>query len=232
MYYDFEKLKCVFKKLENQACRQTNECLSPMKCSLINQKCECNTNEYFDEISMECLNKTLINSECITNRTCHADLGLQCDLQQKKCVCNSKTSFWSHKYDRCILFYKYGIRGCSSNQQCDFNLICNSLNNNCSCPIVSQFGMCDCERNEQKQMYWNGLECVQAGAKWSKCKKNNYECIDSLVCLDRLGACYSNSAFLRFFLKSNYANSFHTRYSNIFNISIILYFSIKYLIQY
>jgi hypothetical protein len=93
--------------------------------------------------------------------------------------------------------------------------------------------MCDCERNEQKQMYWNGLECVQAGAKWSKCKKNNYECVDSLVCLDRVGSCDSNSSFLKYFLSSSsQSNSGHTNHSNIINIFVIFYISIKYFIQY
>jgi len=206
MYYNFENLKCVYKKYDNQECRQTSECLPPMKCLLNNQKCECQTNDlYFDPINMNCLNKTLINSKCESDRTCHTDLGLSC--KDRKCVCNSKTSFWSHTQSKCIQFLKYGQIGCTSSQQCSLNLVCNVYplfdKNNCTCPVRSMLNMCDCERSRDKQMYWNGVECVQAGLKDSKCKKYDYECMDSLICLDRLGQCDAKSSFLRFFLKSN-----------------------------
>ena len=71
-HYSFTGKKCVNKKHEKEECSFSVECLEPMAC--VNKICQCNRFEYFNEI--KCINKTLVNSPCQTDNTCHVDLGL------------------------------------------------------------------------------------------------------------------------------------------------------------
>lgn len=202
-HYSFTGKKCVNKKHEKEECSFSVECLEPMTC--VNKICQCNRFEYFNEI--KCINKTLVNSPCQTDNTCHVDLGLTC--QNFLCQCDQNKQFWSSDLNMCVDLLKYGTTGCKSDQQCHTNLICNSypILNKCSCPIKSSNGMCDCKRNNDGEFFWNGSDCVEAGGKMSKCKKD-YECSSSLVCLDRISRCAANSFFSSFLRSSNHANHF------------------------
>lgn len=188
------------------------------------KKCQCESNEYFDEIKMNCVNKTLFNSPCETSKTCHEELGLMC--QNNLCQCESTKKFWSINDTRCIDQYKYGQIGCKTNHQCSVNLICNLNENNCSCPLISKRNMCDCERNENNYTYWNGESCVPAGENMSKCK-NDYECRYPRVCLDTLSKC-SNSYFMKLLFKASSSHSLIS--SGLIQISflaIFFYFFMK-----
>lgn len=189
----------------------------------LEKKCQCNSYEHFDDMSFNCLNKTLFNSFCRSDQTCHVDLGLKCQDNLCKCDLNQ---FWSPILNKCVNFFKYGQIGCMANHECISNLICNSANDKCSCPLKSVANMCDCERNDEKNLYWNGTQCRLAGDKNSYCL-NNYECRDGLVCLNRLTKC-SNSSFLSLIFKSNNANVlFHS-----FLFQFIMVLSVFNVFQY
>ena len=47
--------------------------------------CRCPIGQHFDQTESICLNNTLMNSPCMSNRTCNSFLGLSC--QETKCQC-------------------------------------------------------------------------------------------------------------------------------------------------
>lgn len=219
-YYNIEVRKCTNKKQEFEICSFSNECLNPMSC--ISKKCQCNTNEYFDEINLNCAKKTLFNNSCETSKTCDEALGLSC--QNRRCKCQEAKQFWSINSNKCLDKYQYGKIGCMANDQCTSNLICNLVENNCSCPLKSVPNMCDCERNKDISNYWNGEECVPAGELLSSCK-HDYECRDPLFCLGSPFKKCSSNILLKFFTKTNHSFVlFNSGLNQFFFILFFLYF--------
>lgn len=154
----------------------------------LNFSCQCEHHEYFYEPTLQCLNKSNFMEPCKSSKSCRVDLGLEC--RENKCQCNSEIKFWSFPKNKCEDFYGYGQLGCSSDDNCDKGLICNLYpdKNNCSCPILSKYGMCDCERNENEDIYWNGKNCANKLNTFSKCNFD-YECKKPNVCLHKLSFC-------------------------------------------
>jgi hypothetical protein len=136
------------------------------------------------------------------------------------CQCDLKKQFWSSESNMCVDLLKYGSMGCKSDYQCDSNLICNSypMLNNCSCPVKSSNGMCDCKRSSGNEFFWNGVDCIPAGDKMFTCKKD-YECLSSLVCLDKISRCAAKS-FYSSFLRSNEANHFLIKQLDLLKLSL------------
>ena len=203
MYYNFEINKCLNKKYENQSCLSSRECLNSMKCK--ENICQCEPGQHFDQTDLTCLDNTLINTPCISKRTCNYLLGLSC--QNFLCKCDSNTQYWSSKQNKCVNLLSYNATGCHSNDQCFTNLTC-----------VSE--TCEC----LKEFYWNSTYCIQTGDVWSKCDFD-YQCRNYLVCLDKISAC-SRQFFITSFLKSNSGFSkfsFLNYYSIIFKIFLMIF---------
>jgi len=192
----------VNKKFENENCLLTQECLGNMKCE--NGACHCKIGQHFDQTELICLDNTLINTSCTSNRTCNRLLGLSC--QDYKCQCDSLKKYWSYEEQKCVNLLSYGEIGCKTKHECFGNLNCD-------------YGMCNCGRTTLNEMYWNGSLCVNAGGNWDKCEKD-YQCKKPYVCLDKISRC-STQNFLTSLFKSNSA----CLKINNFLISIFLIYS-------
>lgn len=153
-----------------------------------NHSCQCESDEYFFEPTLKCLNRSYFMEPCKSSETCREDLGLGCI--ENKCQCSSELKFWSFVKGRCDNFLVYGQLGCLNDNNCDKDLFCN-LNpeiNNCSCPVLSKHGMCDCKKNENEDIYWNGKNCANTLGIFSHCNFD-YECRKPNICLQKLTFC-------------------------------------------
>lgn len=150
---------------ESMSCTKNTECLSPMTCI---GTCQCSSNQYFTNSDLKCNEKKVINDFCDINNQCRLDLGLSC--QNNTCQCNS-TFVWIVSECKCMPLLSYGEKTCVDNLQCKGNSICNfnPTNNPCNCPMKSISGMCDCERVNGDEYYWNGTACVPAGDIGATC---------------------------------------------------------------
>jgi hypothetical protein len=84
--------------------------------------------------------------------------------------------------------------------------------------VKSSNGMCDCKRSSGNEFFWNGVDCIPAGDKMFTCKKD-YECLSSLVCLDKISRCAAKS-FYSSFLRSNEANHFLIKQLDLLKLSL------------
>jgi hypothetical protein len=184
--------KCKSKLNEGSLCSASYNCLGPMLCR--NGKCQCESHEHFNEPLLQCLNKTTHETFCHSSSTCRDDIGLIC--VNNKCQCDPITQLWSNINEKCENFFGYGKLGCSKDNDCRGNLVCNlkPSENNCSCPMLSLYGMCDCKVNENEQFYWNGETCTHALRAFSFCKFD-YECKKSSICLQKISLCSSDFKF-------------------------------------
>lgn len=117
-----------------------------MNCT--SNQCKCITNKYFVYSSLTCVDKTKNNTQCTSNNTCRADLGLSC--QSGLCQCDSTLQFWNAVQDKCVAFMSNGGIGCTIDSHCQIakGLICNlTLNSTC--------GTCSCPWD----YFWNATSC-------------------------------------------------------------------------
>jgi len=151
--------------------------------------CRCSIGQHFDETELICLNNTLIDSSCTSNRTCDSLIGLSC--QDSKCQCDFSKKYWSYKENKCVNLLSYGETSCYLDKECIGNLKCN-------------YGMCNCGSTTLNEMYWNGSYCVQAGGKWAKCEKD-YQCKSPYICLNIIFSRCSTNFFMSDLLRSDSA---------------------------
>jgi hypothetical protein len=152
-YYDSNTRKCQRYLNESEACATNSQCLGELQC--LSEKCSCGSFIYFEPSNFTCIVQVSVNESCQNDIQCRIDLGLTCHLS--KCQCNPATHFWHSTNLVCRDYYVYGETGCSANSQCNpgLSLLCNEnpTINNCSCPILSQVTMCDCERTNGNEYY-------------------------------------------------------------------------------
>ena len=180
----------------------------------VNSLCHCNPFEHFDQSELTCLNNTMFNTKCYSDRTCNSFVGLTC--QNFTCQCDLNNKYWSYSENKCVNMIGYTELGCTSDKQCFANLFCDS-------------GMCNCKHDDSNQLYWNNTYCLPSGDVWSKCE-HDYQCKRELICLDKISRCQQNKFFWRLF-KSSASISKNNLNSYIMMIYSILFclFTSRYL---
>jgi hypothetical protein len=101
--------------------------------------------------------------------------------------------------------YSYSINGCFDFTDCDStkSLVCN-LGTNCTCPIVSKQGMCDCARSLNNEYYWNGNKCLIASSPGGSCSNSstNYMCqilTQGMICNNTSGSFKCECPYLKYY---------------------------------
>lgn len=132
---------CVINKCIDP-CSQSNICARNAHCTVQNHRPLCNCNEGYGgnaQIScykIECqsdsecpLNKACVNEECINPciyTKCGENAICRTDYHKSRCYCNDE--FFGNPLVRC------SAKGCTSNNDCDYNLAC--INKKCQDPCV------------------------------------------------------------------------------------------------
>jgi hypothetical protein len=198
-YYDTNTRKCQRKLNESQACVETKQCLGHLQCS--SGECSCGSFIYFEPFNFTCITQVSVNESCQKDIQCRMDLGLTC--QSNKCQCNAGKQVWFNNTIGCVDYFNYSSVGCARNSHCQpgKSLICNlnPTSNQCNCPLTSIISMCDCNRVNGNEFYWNGSKCVSAKAEFSSCIFS-HECLKPMTCNSTSKTClcpftqYYNSA--------------------------------------
>jgi hypothetical protein len=198
MYWDGSI--CVSALSKNQSCSADYKCQTLTQATTcISGVCNCLSTEYFKITNSKCESLLLINETCNQSDACNSGKGLSCVATI--CQCNS-TQFWKSNSSGCINYYSYNQGTCSSDNQCkaNTNLICRISGASCQCPTTVSNGFCDCPtRVANKELYWNGSSCVEAGeygdtcTDWYQCKvlTNSY----SLSCYACSSKCSCSDCF-------------------------------------
>jgi hypothetical protein len=192
---------CVNANSLNQPCTNNYECQSLTQSTTCSgTKCSCSSSQYFNNLNNKCESVLSIDDTCTQLDACNSGKGLSC--VSTICQCNS-TQFWKSSSSGCINFYSYNQGTCSSDNQCNnakTNLICRISGTSCQCPTTVSNGLCDCPtRVANKELYWNGSSCVEAGdygdtcTDWYQCKvlTNSY----SLSCNACSSKCSCSDCF-------------------------------------
>ena len=83
-----------------------------------------------------------------------------------ECPVNSKkgVKLWANK-----THYNYILASRTYGESCNIlpcktglDLVCQTGNETCNCPLQSKKLMCDCERTKNNEYYWNGSSCTAA----------------------------------------------------------------------
>lgn len=185
-YFSFNK--CLLKLYQTELCTSDEMCSYPMTC--VSNSCSCENNEYYDNITLACIPKLIYGFLCNRNIECRSDLNLICN--NGRCACDSTDLTWSYTSNKCLLTYNKGY--CSVNSDCnvDNKLMCQShAVQNCSCPLISQAWVCDCDRTIDNEKYWNGFDCIEANFFGKNCTEN-FHCqtlTQNTVCVTNICNC-------------------------------------------
>ena len=144
-------------------------------------KGSCSYTKYYDTKLLDCVPRTLNNTDCKTSYSCRVDLGLSC--QNSLCQCSSPSQFWLASASQCVNLLSYSGIGCTADSHCIStpNLICNlnPVSNKCDCPTISVSGMCDCKRTSGSEYFWDSAssKCLPAVTYAISCAPgNDYRC--------------------------------------------------------
>ncbi|CAF1114690.1 unnamed protein product, partial [Brachionus calyciflorus] len=192
-----------FESCLNNGLTFDDKCRSPMYCDSVNG-CKCVGYYYFDEVIGNCVDMVATSGgKCEKLHHCRTDLKLECDLTNKKCVCQTGYT-WSATQKECKLTYLTNVM-CGSNSDCNLSedLVClTSLTNSCNCPTLSQLRRCDCVRTTSMETYWDDSlsipKCVPAKVYSSECTES-YECktkIEKTMCIDEKCDCEQPGGWL------------------------------------
>jgi hypothetical protein len=144
-----------------EKCKHNSECLEPMNCDIDNV-CKCSKYEYHNASTLECLPKQLNNEPCFIDLNCREDKYLEC--KNGICSCISQYPLWIASDNVCIVPPIY-TEYCDAEKKCNvrMNLVCNDVD------------QCDCERELNKEFYWNDTYCVEAISYYEKCMNESPE---------------------------------------------------------
>jgi hypothetical protein len=167
---------CVSAHSKNQSCSEDYMCQTLTQATTcISGICNCLSTQYFNKMNSKCESLLSINDTVTQSDACDSGKGLSCI--SSICQCNS-TQFWRSNSSGCVNYYSYNEGICTSDDQCraNTNLICRKNGTSCNCPTTVNNGLCDCPtRVDNKELYWNGSSCVEAGEYGDTCS-NWYEC--------------------------------------------------------
>ena len=135
--------------------------------------CQCPNLKYFNVLNKKCENQIEMNDPCSQIDSCRSDLGLECI--NGKCNCGPLKPLWDGF--ECVNTLTYNRGPCSSDNECNGNLICQTNGASCNCPLSVTKSYCDCPiRSVGNEFYWNGFDCVPSNDFGESCTNKNYEC--------------------------------------------------------
>jgi hypothetical protein len=178
--YYWSGTSCTIARGYNQTCTNSS---STYMCKTMTEgtvcvgpspyKCKCPSLQYYLFTTSKCESQLSYNIYCPQADACRSDLGLSC--QSNLCDCDTTIQFWNGT--KCVNLYTYNTGTCSNDNQCRGNLICRTNGTSCNCPSTVTTGSCDCQtRAVGNEYYWNGIDCVIAGAYNQTCYNGNYTC--------------------------------------------------------
>jgi hypothetical protein len=187
-YYDTNTRQCQLYLNESEACDTTKRCLGELHC--LNGECSCDSFYYFEKHNFTCIAQVSVNESCLEDIQCKFDLGLSC--QSNKCICDAYEQVWFNDTTGCVYYFNYSSVGCTRDSDCqpEKSLICNlnPSSNQCNCPLTSINAMCDCERVNGNELFWNGTSCVPAKTEFSTCSYS-HECLNPMICNSTSNTC-------------------------------------------
>jgi hypothetical protein len=138
-------------------------------CAVEEQHCMCDSLNYFNEIQEKCTSKLPFGEYCTQIDACYDEIGIFCI--DNLCQCDS-TEIWLN--GKCSKMLSYTDGSCTTDEECEGNLICKMKSESCECPVKVANTNCDCPAGTvDNEFYWNGFSCKPAEGFNDKCLNSN-----------------------------------------------------------
>ena len=138
-------------------------------CDSEEEHCNCVKSFFFDLDEEICKSKLPYGENCTQIDACVDEVSIYCI--DGVCQCDS-TYLWLN--GKCSKVLTYNEGSCSSDTQCEGNLICKINTESCECPLKITNNYCDCPtRVKGNEFYWNGLSCAPAIEFERNCLNSN-----------------------------------------------------------